>query len=81
MATLLVVLHELGVDAVELGAVGDVGQRIARGLHVQRLHALFQIDLRRRVVQQQGRAVHHSVLADHRHRVHIHAQSFACCGR
>ena len=61
----------LVMEAVELGPVGDLRQRIAGRLFVQRLHALLERDLRRGVVHQDGHAVRNAVLAVDRQQVGI----------
>ena len=68
---LLVGGDEHGVHAIELGAVGDLGQRVAAGLVGQALAALLQRDLRRGVVQQEDRALGIAVAADHRNDVAV----------
>ena len=49
------------VDAVELGPIGHLGQRVLGGLLVQALAALLQRGFRRGVVEQQDRPVRGAV--------------------
>ena len=64
-------LDVAGHDPVELGPVGNLRQRVARGLLVQRLNALLERDLARSIVQQHGRAVRHAALAVDRHQMRV----------
>ena len=45
-------VHKLGVNAIEFGPVGHLGQRVTRGLHVERLDAFLERNLGGGVVQQ-----------------------------
>ncbi len=58
-------------EAVELGAVGDLRERIAGRSFVQRLHALFEGDGRRSVVHENGSTKRHAVFAVHRYDLSI----------
>ena len=63
--------------AIELGAIGDFGERIVRRFLVQRLHTLFQRDLAGRVMQQDRRAMSDARAADDRHQMHIDRERFS----
>ena len=62
---------EVDQHPVELGAVGDLRERILRDLQMQGLAAFFQGRFARGVVQQHGRALHHAVAAADGDRVEV----------
>ena len=68
---LLVGGDEIDQHAVELGAVGDLRERILGDLQVQGLAAFFERGFARGVVQQHRRALHHAVAAADGDRVQV----------
>ena len=68
---LLVGGDEHRVNAVELGPIGHLGQRVFGGLFVQALAALLQRDLRRGVVEQQHGPMGDALFVDDRNGVGV----------